>query len=374
MRVLNSFLDGKVKLGIATLAASVALVGCGEESKQETAQQEVQPEKVYKLKLAETWGPNFPIFGDATKNMAKMAEEMSDGRLVITIDSSNKHKAPLGVFDMVKSGQYDLGHSASYYWKGKVPNTLYFTSMPFGMLPTEQYAWFYHGGGMELMEEVYSPHNLLSFPGGNTDTQMGGWFQKEINSVEDLQGLKMRIPGFAGEILAELGAKPTNIAPGELYTSLERRTIDALEWVGPSLDLRMGFHKIAPYYYTGWHEPGTELQFLVNKRTWESLPADLQAILKVAMKASAYDMYTQSKHESGKNWASIQSEYPNVQVKDFPAEVISALGEANERLLADHAAKDELAKKIQESQAAYIEQVRPWSNISHRAYLNSQAE
>ncbi len=225
-------------------------------------------EKVYRLKLAETWGPNFPIFGDTTKNMAKMAEEMSNGRLQIRIDSANKHKAPFGVFDMVKSGQYDMGHSASYYWKGKVPNTLYFTSMPFGMLPTEQYAWFYYGGGMELMEKVYSPHNLMSFPGGNTDVQMGGWFQKEIKSVDDLQGLKMRIPGFAGEILAELGAKPTNIAPGELYTSLERRTIDALEWVGPSLDLRMGFHKIAPYYYTGWHEPATELQFLVNKRTW----------------------------------------------------------------------------------------------------------
>ncbi len=223
-------------LKTAAVAAALALVATTANA----------ADKVYRLKLAETWGPNFPIFGDATKNMAKMAEEMSNGRLQIRIDSANKHKAPLGVFDMVKSGQYDLGHSASYYWKGKVPNTLYFTSMPFGMLPAEQYAWFYQGGGMELMEKVYAPHNLLSFPGGNTDTQMGGWFQKEINSVGDLQGLKMRIPGFAGEILAELGAKPTNIAPGELYTSLERRTIDALEWVGPSLDLRMGFRRIAP--------------------------------------------------------------------------------------------------------------------------------
>ncbi|EHS1182234.1 TRAP transporter substrate-binding protein [Vibrio vulnificus] len=331
-------------------------------------------DKVYRLKLAETWGPNFPIFGDATKNMAQMAEEMSNGRLQIRIDSANKHKAPLGVFDMVKSGQYDLGHSASYYWKGKVPNTLYFTSMPFGMLPAEQYAWFYQGGGMELMEKVYAPHNLLSFPGGNTDTQMGGWFQKVINSVDDLQGLKMRIPGFAGEILAELGAKPTNIAPGELYTSLERRTIDALEWVGPSLDLRMGFHKIAPYYYTGWHEPGTELQFLVNKRTWDGLPDDLKAILKVAMKTAAYDMYVQSVHESGKNWASIKSEYPNVQVKDFPASVMTALRTANDKLLKEHAAQDALAKEIQESQAAYIKQVRPWTDISARAYLNSQAQ
>lgn len=327
-------------------------------------------DKVYRLKLAETWGPNFPIFGDATKNMAKMAEEMSNGRLQIRIDSSNKHKAPFGVFDMVKSGQYDMGHSASYYWKGKVPNTLYFTTMPFGMTAPEQYAWFYHGGGMELMEKVYAPHNMMSFPGGNTDVQMGGWFQKEINSVDDLQGLKMRIPGFAGEILAEVGAKPTNIASGELYTSLERRTIDALEWVGPSLDLRMGFHKIAPYYYTGWHEPATELQFLVNKRTWNKLPDDLKAILQIAMKTAAYDMYIQSTHESGKNWATIQTDYPDVKVKDFPREVMDALRDANDKLLKEHAAKDEMAKEIQASQAAYLQQVRSWTDIASKAYLN----
>ncbi|WP_305463590.1 TRAP transporter substrate-binding protein [Photobacterium leiognathi] len=331
-------------------------------------------EKVYRLKLAETWGPNFPIFGDATKNMAAMAEKMSNGRLKIRIDSANKHKAPLGIFDMVKSGQYDMGHSGSYYWKGKVPNTLYFTSMPFGMTPAEQYAWFYHGGGMDLMEQVYAPHNLLSFPGGNSDIQMGGWFQKEINTVDDLKGLKMRIPGFAGEILAEVGAKPTNIAPGELYTSLERNTIDALEWVGPSLDLRMGFHKIAPYYYTGWHEPGSELQFLVNKRTFERLPEDLQEILRVAMRTAAYDMYTQATHASGKNWSTIQETYPDIKVKDFPPAVLKVLRDANDRLLAQHAEKDAQAKAIQQSQADYLKQVRSWTNISHRAYLNSQAQ
>ncbi|OBT13151.1 ABC transporter substrate-binding protein [Vibrio sp. UCD-FRSSP16_10] len=334
----------------------------------------VAADKVYRLKLAETWGPNFPIFGDATKNMAAMAEKMSNGRLQIRVDSSNKHKAPFGVFDMVKSGQYDMGHSASYYWKGKVPNTLYFTTMPFGMTAEEQYAWFYHGGGMELMAEVYGPHNLMSFPGGNTDVQMGGWFQKEINSVEDLQGLKMRIPGFAGEILAKVGAKPTNIAPGELYTALERKTIDALEWVGPSLDLRMGFHKIAPYYYTGWHEPATELQFLVNKRVWEKLPADLQEILRVSMRTAAYDMYIQSTHESGKNWASIRTDYPDVQVKQFPPAVMKELRAVNDSLLAEHAAKDAMAKKIQMSQAQYLEQTRSWSDISKRAYLNSSAQ
>ena len=332
-----------------------------------------QAKDVYKLRLAETWGPNFPIFGDASKNMAAMAEKMSNGRLKIVIHSSNKHKSPFGIFDMVKSGQYDMGHSASYYWKGKVPATMYFTTMPFGMIAPEQYAWFYYGGGMELMNELYGKYNLMSFPGGNTANQMGGWFQKEIKTVEDLKGLKMRIPGFAGEVIAKLGAKPTNIPPGELYTALERGTIDALEWVGPSLDLRMGFHKIAPFYYTGWHEPAAELQFLVNKKKFASLPEDLQEILTVAMKASAYDMYAQSIHESGKNWSTMSTEYPDIKVKTFPAEVISAMQEANDALLKENAEKDPFAAKVLKSQHDYLTQVRQWTNMSDKAYLDSTA-
>ncbi len=328
-------------------------------------------DKVYRLKLAESWPPNFPIFGEATKNMAQMAEAMSKGRLKISIDSANKHKSPFGIFDMVRSGQYDMGHSASYYYKGKVPNTLYFTSMPFGMTAPEQYAWFYFGGGMALMEKVYSDYGLLSFPGGNTGNQMGGWFQKEINSLADLQGLKMRIPGFAGEVLAKLGAKPTNIPPGELYTALERRTIDALEWVGPSLDLRMGFHKIAPYYYTGWHEPGTELNFMVNKKTWGGLPDDLREILRVAMRTAAYDMYIESYHASAENWDAIRREYPGVKVKTFPKEVFAALAKANQELLAEAASSDPLAKEILESQAQYLSKARSWSLISDNAYFNA---
>ena len=328
-------------------------------------------EKVYRLKLAETWPTNFPIFGDATKNMAAMANKMSNGRLNITVDSANKHKAALGVFDMVKAGQYDMAHSASYYWKGKDANTLFFTTMPFGMTTPEQYSWFYHGGGMELMNQVYDKHNVLSFPGGNTGNQMGGWFRKEINSVEDLKGLKMRIPGFAGEVLAELGASPTNIPAGELYTALERNTIDALEWVGPSLDLRMGFHKIAPYYYTGWHEPATELQFMINKDKWNELPEDLQEVLRVSMRTAAYDMYIQSYHESAENWATMKQDFPEIKVKTFPKPVLDAMKQANQDLLKKRAEADPMAKTIIDSQAKYLSKVRVWTNISDRAYLES---
>ncbi|WP_375176893.1 TRAP transporter substrate-binding protein [Marinobacter mobilis] len=331
-------------------------------------------EETFTLRLAETWGPNFPIFGDTTKSMARMAEEMSNGRLQIRIDSSNRHKAPFGIFDMVKAGQYDMGHSASYYWKGKVPNTLFFTSMPFGMTAQEQYAWFYYGDGMDLMQEVYEPHNMLSFPGGNTGIQMGGWFNKEINSLDDLQGLKMRIPGFAGEVFAEVGVNPTNIAPGELYTALERGTIDAVEWVGPALDLRLGFQQIADYYYTGWHEPATELQFLINKDSWEKLPADLQQILQIAMRTASYDMLIMSMHENANAWASIQSDFPDLQVRTFPDDVIQAMYDANSKLLQEAAERDDLARRIVDSQAEYLSNARAYTNISDRAYLNTMAE
>ena len=330
--------------------------------------------KKYRWRLAETWGPNFPIFGDATKNMAAMVKEMSNGRLTIRIDSSNKHKSAFGIFDFVKTGQYQMGHSASYYWKGKNFNTMFFTTMPFGMIASEQYGWFYYGGGMELMKEVYDQYGIMSFPGGNTGNQMGGWFKKEINSLDDLKGLKMRIPGFAGEVFAKLGAKPTNIPSGELYTALERNTIDALEWVGPSLDLRMGFHKIAPYYYTGWHEPGTELQFMVNQKAYESLPKDLQKILTVAMKAAAYDMYSQTMHESGVNLAKMTEEYPNIKMRSFPPEVMSAIRTANTTLLNEFAAKDPMTAKILKSITSYQKQIRAWTNLSDRAYLNSSEQ
>ncbi|MEJ2742960.1 MAG: TRAP transporter substrate-binding protein [Gammaproteobacteria bacterium] len=329
--------------------------------------------ETYRLRLAETWQPNYPIFGDATQQLAKMVKTMSNGRLLIQIDSANKHKAPFGIFDMVRAGQYDMGHSASYYWKGKDPNTLFFSSMPFGMTTPELYAWFYYDDGMALMEKVYSKYGLLSFPGGNSANQMGGWFQKEIKSVDDLKGLKMRIPGFAGEVLAKLGAKPTNIAPGELYTALERHTIDALEWVGPSLDLRMGFQKIAPYYYTGWHEPGTELQFLVNKKTWDKLPQDLQEILRVAMRTTAYDMYIHIYHESAENLSTMLTDFPQVKVLNFPKPVLAALRQANDELVADMAEKDELAKEIIDSMSSYQTKVRQWTNMSDGAYLNNMS-
>ena len=289
-------------------------------------------EKVYKFTMATTWGETVSPLFDTAQNMADMANKMSNGRIEIKIDSANKHKAPLGILDMVKGGQYDMGHSASYYWKGKDINTLPFTSMPFGLTSPEQYAWFYRGGGMELMKKVYDKHGVLSFPGGSTGVQMGGWFKKEINTLEDLKGLKMRIPGFAGEIMAKLGVQVTNLAPGELYTSLERGTIDALEWVGPSMDIGMGFHKIAPYYYTGWHEPASEMHFIINTKKFEKLPDDLKEIMLNAIRLSAYDMYIQNYDMNATAWQQMKAGYPNIQIKTLPKAIMDEMKKVNKEL------------------------------------------
>jgi TRAP-type mannitol/chloroaromatic compound transport system substrate-binding protein len=368
----------KLLTGILLFVAMLGLSACGEkqQASQQTAKSEAPKaeKKTIVWKLAQTWGTGFPIFGDAVIKMADMVKTMSNGELEIRIDSANKHKAAFGILDMVKAGQYEMGHSASYYWKGKDANTMFFTTMPFGMIAPEQYAWFYYGGGMELMKKVYDKHGVYSFPGGNTGNQMGGWFRKEINTLDDLNGLKMRVPGFAGEVLSKLGVVVTNIAPGELYTALDRGTIDALEWVGPSLDLNMGFQKIAPYYYTGWHEPATELQFMVNQEKFDALPDHLQEILTIAMQYAAYDMYARSYHESAVNWASIEKEYPEVKIRTFSPEIIAAMKQSNEELLAASAASDPVFKEILDSQNAYKKMARKWTEISDYAYLKDNIE
>ena len=331
-------------------------------------------EKKVRWKLAMTWSSTLTPFATAPMNLAKMVEEMSDGNFVIKVEGAEKHKAALGILDMTKGGQYERGHSASYYWKGKDLSTVFFCTVPFGMNVDEQNAWFYHGGGMELMQKTYDKFDVLSYPGGNTGVQMGGWFQKEINSLDDLQGLKMRIPGLAGEVFAKLGVNVTNIPPGELYTALDRGTIDALEWVGPAMDIKMGFHKIAPYYYTGWHEPATELQFLINKKAFEKLPKAYQTMLVTAMKAVTADMYTDNFAGSVDAWEQMKTDFPNIEVKTFPKPVLQAMKKAADELYDEYAAKDPFFKEVLDSQRAYMKKARAWTNISEYNYIQTVGE
>lgn len=330
-------------------------------------------EKV-RWKLAMSWSSTLTPFATAPINLAKIIEEMSGGNFTIRVEGAEKHKAALGILDMTKGGQYEMGHSASYYWKGKDITTVFFCTVPFGMNADEQYGWFYHGGGMELMQKTYDKFGVMSFPGGNTGVQMGGWFQKEINSVDDLKGLKMRIPGIAGEVFAKLGVNVTNIAPGELYTSLDRGTIDALEWVGPAMDIKMGFHKIAPYYYTGWHEPATELQFLINKKAYDKLPQEYKTMLVTAMKAVTADMFIDNFAGSVDAWEQMKTEFPNIKVMTFPKEVMQEMKKASDSLMEEYAAQDPSFKEVLESQQAYTKKARAWTDISEFNYIKMLQE
>ena len=326
-------------------------------------------EKKVRWNLAMTWNSTLTPFVDAPMKMAQMVSDMTGGNFVIKIEGAEKHKAALEILDMVKGGQFEMGHSASYYWKGKDATTAIFTTVPFGMNALEQNAWLYYGGGMQLMQKCYDKFGVYAFPGGNTGVQMGGWFRKEIKSLDDLKGLKMRIPSVAGEVFAKLGVNVTNIAPGELYTSLDRGTIDALEWVGPGMDIKMGFHKIAPYYYAGWHEPATDLQFLINKKAYDALPPEYKAVLKTAMEAAATNMYFENFAMSADAWATMKTEFPNIKVMTFPEPVLQAMKKATDEVLGEYAAKDPFFKEVLDSQQSFMKKGREWTKMSEQYYL-----
>lgn len=330
------------------------------------------PTKKYEWKMVTTWPKNFPGLGLAPENFAKIVNEMSDGRLHISVHGANEIVPALGVFGAVSSGSVQMGHSAAYYWKGKIPAAVFFTSVPFGMNAQELNGWLHYGGGLELWRETYASSNLIPFAGGNTGVQMGGWFNKEINSIDDLQGLKMRIPGLGGEVLNRAGGTAVNIPGGELYTSLQSGVIDATEWVGPYNDLAFGFHQIAKYYYyPGWHEPGPTLEFTVNKDAYNSLPADLQKIIEVAARAVNQDMLDE--YTARNNFALVELvEQHNVDVRPYPDDVIASLKKLSEDVYEEMAAEDAQFAKVYASYKEYLTNVRRYHNISEKAYFDKR--
>lgn len=330
--------------------------------------------KKYKLKLASTWESTAPVLSDAVKNFKTYVEDMSGGRIEIRIDYPSKHKSSFGILDFVKSGQYDLGYTASYYYKGKDPKTMFFTALPFGMTPAELHAWYEFGGGKELEAKVYDKHNIKVFSAGDTGTQMGGWFKKEIKSVDDLKGLKVRIPGFGGEVMAKIGSIINTIPTGELYMALEMGTIDAVEWVSPAFDMGLGFHKVAKYYYTGWQEPSAQTQFFVNKKVYEKLPDDLKAIIETASSRVASELYAKAYFDNINFWSKMKSEFPGIEIKSFPDDVMAALKNAANEILDQEAAKDPLFKEILDSQRSFLAKAREWTKISEFAYIQKASK
>lgn len=329
-------------------------------------------DEIFEWKMVTTWPKNFPGLGLAPENFARMVETMSKGRLKIQVHGANEIVPAMGVFGAVSSGSVQMGHGAAYYWKGKIPAAVFFTAVPFGMNAQEFNGWLHYGGGLELWREVYEPFNLIPFAAGNTGVQMGGWFNREIHSIDDLQGLKMRIPGLGGEVFTRAGGTAVNIPGGELYTSLQSGVIDATEWVGPYNDLAFGFHQIAKYYYyPGWHEPGPTLEIIVNKDAFNSLPADLQAMVETAARAVNQDMLDEY---TARNNAALREliDVHGVQLRKFPDDVLASLKTISLDLYDEMSAQDPVFAKVYKSYREYLEGVRSYHRLSEEAYYQAR--
>jgi len=355
--------------GSAFLGAS-----CSSGDSQTVSQNQSGPNiishKTYTWKMVTTWPPNFPVLGEGCNLFAKWVEEMSGGRMKIQVFGGGELVPALEAFEAVSNGISEIGNGASYYWAGKVPEAQFFSTVPFGMNAQQMNAWINNGGGLKLWEDTYAPFNLRPVPAGNTGVQMGGWFNKEINSLADLQGLKMRIPGLGGKVLTKAGGSAINVAGGEIYTNLERGVIDATEWIGPYHDYLIGFHKISKYYYyPGWHEPGTVLETFFNTGKLESLPADLQAILITA--AHRQNLWIHAEFEAKNNiyLEKIKAE-SDAQIRVFPTDVLSRLRELTGEVVAELVEGNQNAQKIYESYQNFRKGAQNWSRLTEKIYYD----
>ena len=353
------------------LSILIFIVSCSDASNNSEVIKSAKEEK-YNWRLVTSWPKNYPGLGMAPERIADLVEEMSDGQMKITVYGAEEQVPAFGVFDAVSSGSHQMGHSGGYFWKGKVPAAQFFTSVPFGLTADEINAWVNRGGGLELWREIYEPFNIYPIPAGNTGTQMFGWFNKEINSLEDIKGLKMRIPGIGGEVLKEAGGIPVTLPGGELFTALQTGVIDATEWVGPYNDLTFGFHQAAKYYYyPGWHEPGPMLELLINIDAWNSLPNHLQVIIETATKAVNQDMLDEYLAKNNQALTEL-IEVHGVELRKLPDDVIEEFRKIANKILDDLAKEDEVISKVYDSYLKFKNDVSAYHEISEDAFVESR--
>jgi len=349
----------------------IFIAGCSEQS-IDSENELIDKDKTYNWRLVTSWPKNYPGLGMAPERIADLVEQMSDGQMKITVYGAEEQVPAFGVFDAVSSGSHQMGHSGGYFWKGKVPAAQFFTSVPFGLTADEINAWVNRGGGLELWREIYAPFNIYPIPAGNTGTQMFGWFNKEINSLEDIKGLKMRIPGIGGEVLKEAGGIPVTLPGGELFTALQTGVIDATEWVGPYNDLTFGFHQAAKYYYyPGWHEPGPMLELLINIDAWNSLPKHLQVIIETASKAVNQDMLDEYLAKNNQALTELVDVH-GVELRKLPDDVIEEFRKISNKILDDLAKEDETIAKVYNSYLNFKNNVSAYHEISEDAFVESR--
>ncbi len=363
----RKFIEKSIASAIGVAGFS-SCVESNEKEKKETVN--INFNKKYNWKMVTTWSPNMPVLGEGCNLFSDWVNKMSGGRLKINVYGGGELIPSLESFDAVSNGAVEMGSGASYYWAGKIPSGQFFSSVPFGMNSKQMNSWIISGGGYELYREIYEPFNLIPFVGGNTSMQMGGWFNKEINSFDDLKGLKMRIPGFGGKVLSKAGGTAVTVAGGEIYTNLERGVIDATEWIGPYHDYLMGFYQVAKYYYyPGWQEPGGVLEMIVNRDKFFQLPTDLQEIIKKGIEA--LNIWMQCEFDA-KNSIYLNKliDEEKVQLRKFPKDVLDTFKLKTREVIDEMIGKDLKSKKIFEAYNKFKNSFNDWSSVSDKIYYN----
>ena len=360
-----------INLAMVVVFSWILLSACSDKSNQNT-QVVDQSQKHFHWKLVTSWPKNFPGLGLAPEKFAEYVNKMSAGRLTIHVYGAGELVPGFEVFDAVSQGTVQMGHSGAYYWKGKIPAAPIFSAIPFGMTATEFNAWLHYGGGLGLWQELYKPFGIIPLAGGNSGAQFAGWFKEEITSVDDLKGLKMRIPGLGGEVLKRAGAIPVTLTGGEIFSSLQSGAIDASEWVGPYNDLAFGFYQAAEFYYSSvWHETGTNLEFLINEKAFNELPEDLQKIIEIAAKAVNQDTLDEYNARNNSALVNLVTDH-QVKLRQFPDDVMQTLKQYTDEVIAEQVAADPDFAKVWGSYSQFYQSMREYNDLTLKAYYQQR--
>lgn len=348
----------------AAVAGSGLAAGCGGEEGSGPA---VQTHEIVRWRLASSYPRSLDTLYGTAETLSERVAGLTGGKFDIRTSPAGELVPATEVLGAVQNGTVQMGHSASYYYVGHNPAFAFDTCVPFGLTARQQTAWLRYGGGLELMRELYSDFGIISFLGGNTGAQMGGWFRRPVDTLQDLRGLKMRIPGLGGEVMSELGVTVQLMAGGEIYQALDRGALDAAEWVGPYDDVKLGFHEIADYYYyPGWWEPGPNVSFIVNRRAWDQLPKLYQDALETATAEAGIRMLA---HYDARNQQALQ-EITNagVELREFPTDMMREAERISLDLMESRAAEDATYRKVYDSFRAFREDSFRWFGTAEHDY------
>ena len=353
--------------GAGLAAGGLVAAACNSTGEADAQGPAVHTRPNVRWRLASSFPSSLDTLYEAAEILAERVSAMTGGRFRIRVYEGGELVPALQVLDAAQSGTAQVAHTVSYYFTGKHPALAFDSGLPFGMTARQRFAWLFEGGGVELMDDLFARFGVRSFPAGSTGVQMGGWFRRRVDTLDDMKGLKMRIPGLGGAVMQRLGVNALALAGGEIYQALERNTIDATEWVGPHDDEKLGLHRIAEhYYYPGWWEPGATLTFLVNRKAWDELPADYQAIFSEATRASSTQVTARYDHLNPLAFERLIAE--GVDMRPFPDDVMAAARDAAFDLYEELAAGDATYRAIYESWQQARKRMNAWFGTAENAY------